>query len=64
MAEEELRTFSELDFPIFNAGQFNTSTSVAGMTSRGSADIHLGKKEMIILGTGICAYPLDRLYNT
>ncbi|KAJ3293511.1 hypothetical protein HDU76_007040 [Blyttiomyces sp. JEL0837] len=48
---EELKTFGDPDFTIFNAGQFPANVSVAGITSRTSVELSLDRKELVILGT-------------
>jgi len=47
---EELKTFKP-DITILNAGCFPANRYVAGMTSSCSVDLHLGRGEMVILGT-------------
>ena len=39
------------DYTIINAGEFPANALTAGMTSKTSVDLHLGSKEMVILGT-------------
>ena len=46
----ELETF-EPGFTILNAGGFPANRFVDGMTSSCSVDLHLGRMEMVILGT-------------
>jgi phosphoenolpyruvate carboxykinase (ATP) len=48
--KEELRTF-EPDFVIYNAGAFPCNRFTEGMTSSTSVSLHLGRMEMVILGT-------------
>eukprot|EP00993_Chasmostoma_nieuportense_P007560 NODE_846_length_1812_cov_147.794659_g791_i0.p1 GENE.NODE_846_length_1812_cov_147.794659_g791_i0~~NODE_846_length_1812_cov_147.794659_g791_i0.p1 ORF type:complete len:549 (+),score=110.25 NODE_846_length_1812_cov_147.794659_g791_i0:45-1649(+) len=47
---EDLKDFSP-DFVIFNAGQFPCNRYTHGMNTRTSVDLHLGRGEMVILGT-------------
>ena len=48
---EELATFGEPDFVIFNAGRFPANRLTEGMTSKTSIDLSFEEKEMVILGT-------------
>ena len=48
---EELKTFGEPDFVIFNAGRFPANRHTTGMTSKTSVDVSLHPGEMVILGT-------------
>jgi phosphoenolpyruvate carboxykinase (ATP) len=48
---DELETFGEPDFLIFNAGGFPANRFTTGMTSKTSLDLHLERKEVVILGT-------------
>ena len=48
---EELKTFGEPDFVIFNAGRFPANRHTTGMTSKTSIDVSLNPGEMVILGT-------------
>ncbi len=48
---EELKTFGEPDFVIFNAGKFPANRHTSGMTSKTSVDVSLHPGEMVILGT-------------
>ena len=50
-SEAELRTFGDPDYVIFNAGEFSANRHTTGMTSKTSVGLHLGRKEMVILGT-------------
>ncbi|GMM35204.1 phosphoenolpyruvate carboxykinase [Saccharomycopsis crataegensis] len=49
--EEELKTFGEPDFTIYNAGQFPANRFTDGMTSSTSVEINFKEMEMVILGT-------------
>ncbi len=49
--QEELDNFAEPDLVIFNAGKFPANRHTTGMTSKTSVDVHLGAREMVILGT-------------
>ncbi|PWZ02083.1 putative phosphoenolpyruvate carboxykinase [Testicularia cyperi] len=48
---EELETFGEPDFIIYNAGQFPANRFTAGMTSTTSVEVNFKRHEMVILGT-------------
>ena len=48
---EELKTFGEPDFVIFNSGKFPANRRTTGMTSKTSVDVSLHPGEMVILGT-------------
>jgi phosphoenolpyruvate carboxykinase (ATP) len=48
---EELETFGEPDFVIYNAGAFFANRHTSGMTSKTSVALHFGRKEFVILGT-------------
>lgn len=48
---DELETFGEPDFVIYNAGAFPANRYANYMTSSTSVDISLKHKEMVILGT-------------
>ena len=48
---EELKTFGDPDFVIFNAGRFPANRYTTGMTSKTSVDVSLHPGEMVILGT-------------
>jgi phosphoenolpyruvate carboxykinase (ATP) len=48
---EELATFGEPDFVIFNAGRFPANRLTEGMTSKTSIDLSFEEKQMVILGT-------------
>ncbi|MFZ0544823.1 MAG: phosphoenolpyruvate carboxykinase (ATP) [Candidatus Promineifilaceae bacterium] len=49
--EEELTTFGDPDYVIFNAGQFPANRYTTGMTSKTSVDLSFERKEIVILGT-------------
>lgn len=49
--EEELADFGEPDYVIFNGGHFPANRYTSKMTSKTSVDVHLEKKEIVILGT-------------
>lgn len=49
--KEELKTFGEPDFTIYNAGQFPANKFTSGMTSSTSVEINFKEMEMVILGT-------------
>ena len=48
---DELATFGEPDFVIYNAGAFPANRLTEGMTSRTSIDINFETREAVILGT-------------
>ena len=48
---EELESFGEPDYVIYNAGKFPANRQTTGMTSKTSVDLHFGSGEMVILGT-------------
>eukprot|EP01110_Echinostelium_bisporum_P010798 TRINITY_DN433_c0_g1_i1.p1 TRINITY_DN433_c0_g1~~TRINITY_DN433_c0_g1_i1.p1 ORF type:complete len:348 (-),score=123.63 TRINITY_DN433_c0_g1_i1:249-1292(-) len=48
---EQLANFGEPDYVIYNAGMFPANRFTKGMTSSTSVSLHLGRKEMVILGT-------------
>lgn len=48
---EELASFGEPDFTIFNAGAFPANRLTAGMTSKTSVDLSFRHRQMVILGT-------------
>ncbi len=48
---EELATFGDPDYVIYNAGQFPANPHTHQMTSRTSIDISFERREMVILGT-------------
>jgi phosphoenolpyruvate carboxykinase (ATP) len=48
---EELQSFGEPDYVIYNAGQFPANRLTKGMTSKTSVDLDIEDREMVILGT-------------
>lgn len=48
---EELESFGEPDYVIFNAGRFPANLHTTGMTSKTSVDLSFKNKEFVILGT-------------
>ena len=48
---DELATFSDPDYVIFNAGEFPANRHTQGMTSKTSVDLSLERQELVILGT-------------
>ncbi len=48
---EELDSFGEPDYVVFNGGSFPANRFTSKMTSRTSVDLHLERKEFVILGT-------------
>lgn len=48
---EELASFGEPDFVIFNAGRFPANQHTRGMTSKTSVDLNFESRELVILGT-------------
>ncbi len=48
---DELASFGEPDYVIYNAGQFPANPHTTGMTSRTSIDLCFASREMVILGT-------------
>lgn len=48
---EELRSFGEPDYVIYNAGQCEADSSIEGVTGSTSVAIHFDRREMVILGT-------------
>ncbi len=49
--DEELATFGEPDFVIYNAGRFPANRYTSGMTSQTSVDLSFEQRELVILGT-------------
>ena len=47
----ELEDFGTPDYVIFNAGGFPANSYTSQMTSKTSVDVHLERKEIVILGT-------------
>jgi len=50
-SEEELATFGEPDFTIYNAGCFPANRYTREMTSKTSIDLSFEEKQLVILGT-------------
>ncbi|MFT4604839.1 MAG: phosphoenolpyruvate carboxykinase (ATP) [Rhodothermales bacterium] len=48
---EELATFGEPDYVVFNAGKFPANRHTSHMTSKTSVDLCFERKEFVILGT-------------
>ncbi|SPQ98687.1 unnamed protein product (mitochondrion) [Plasmodiophora brassicae] len=48
---EELQSYGDPDFTIYNAGGFPANRYTAGMTSATSVSLHFARGEMVILGT-------------
>jgi phosphoenolpyruvate carboxykinase (ATP) len=48
---EELESYGEPDYAIYNAGAFPANRLTVGMTSTASIDVSFGSREMVILGT-------------
>ncbi len=49
--EQQLASFGEPDYVIYNAGGFPANRHTAGMTSTTSVDLSFGRREFVILGT-------------
>ena len=49
--DEELANFGEPDYVIFNAGGFPANKFTSNMTSKTSVDVHMERKQIVILGT-------------
>lgn len=49
--DEQLESFGEPEYVIFNAGQFPANRYTTGMTSKTSVDLSFENKEAVILGT-------------
>ncbi|MBC2838767.1 phosphoenolpyruvate carboxykinase (ATP) [Robiginitalea sp. SC105] len=47
----ELANFGEPDYVVFNAGGFPANRYTSEMTSKTSVDVHLERREIVILGT-------------
>ncbi|MCB9693938.1 MAG: phosphoenolpyruvate carboxykinase (ATP) [Alphaproteobacteria bacterium] len=47
----QLAEFGEPDYVIFNGGEFPANRYTTGMTSKTSVALHLGRRELVILGT-------------
>jgi phosphoenolpyruvate carboxykinase (ATP) len=50
-SKEELASFGEPDYVIYNAGSFPANRLTVGMTSSTSIDVSFESREMVILGT-------------
>jgi phosphoenolpyruvate carboxykinase (ATP) len=50
-APEELQTYGEPDFVLYNAGGFPANRFTTGMTSKTSVDLSIEEREVVILGT-------------
>ena len=48
---DQLASFGDPDYVIFNAGKFPANRHTTGMTSKTSVNLSFEKKEMVILGT-------------
>lgn len=48
---EELASFGEPDYVVFNGGGFPANRYTTGMTSKTSVSLHLGQRKFVILGT-------------
>ncbi len=49
--QEELASFGEPDWVVFNAGRMSASTHVPGVTAKTSVNLNLKKREFLIIGT-------------
>jgi phosphoenolpyruvate carboxykinase (ATP) len=49
--DEELKSFGEPEFVIYNAGQFPANRYTTGMTSKTTVDVSFEQRELVILGT-------------
>ncbi|MEM7799364.1 MAG: phosphoenolpyruvate carboxykinase (ATP) [Chloroflexota bacterium] len=49
--DEQLASFGEPDYVVFNAGQFPANLNTASMSSKTSVNLSFERKEFIILGT-------------
>ncbi len=49
--EEQLATFDEPDFVVFNAGGFPANRYTSGMSSKTSVDLSFHERQLVILGT-------------
>lgn len=49
---DQLETFGEPDYVIYNAGQFPANRLTSHMTSKTSVDVNFERREFVILGTG------------
>ncbi|MEQ8274012.1 MAG: phosphoenolpyruvate carboxykinase (ATP) [Deltaproteobacteria bacterium] len=50
-SKEELASFGEPDFVVYNAGRFPANKHTEGMTSKTSVDLSFERREFVILGT-------------
>ncbi len=50
-SEEELASFGEPDYVIFNGGSFPANRYTSTLTSTTSVDVHIERQEIVILGT-------------
>lgn len=50
--EEELASYGEPDYVVFNAGRFPANKNTSYMTSKTSVDLSFERGELVILGTG------------
>ncbi len=48
---EELESFGEPDYVVFNAGEFPANRHTTGMSSKTSVTLNLERRELVILGT-------------
>jgi len=49
--EEELDTYGQPDFIVYNAGRFPANSHTAGLSSKTSVDLSFEEQEFVILGT-------------
>jgi phosphoenolpyruvate carboxykinase (ATP) len=49
--DEQLASFGEPDYVVFNGGQFPANRHTTGMTSKTTVDLSFEKQEFVILGT-------------
>ncbi|QQR89316.1 MAG: phosphoenolpyruvate carboxykinase (ATP) [Myxococcales bacterium] len=49
--EDELKSFGDPDYVVFNAGRFPANRYTTGMTSKTSVDLSFKDREIVILGT-------------
>ncbi len=50
-SDEDLKTFGEPDYTIYNAGAFSANRHTSGMTSKTSVALNFARQEFVILGT-------------
>ncbi len=50
-SEEELKSFGEPDFVVYNAGNFPSNPNVPGVTASTSVSVSFKNRELVILGT-------------